>query len=198
MTRTEQILALVREKGIIRACDLKERNISRNYLYKLCQEGILERTAKGLYILSNSLITEHRSLIELTKQIPKAVICLISALSFHQLTTQLPSDVWIALPKGSWKPKIAYPPLNVSLFSNSSYLYGIEEHNVCNNIIKVYSVAKTIADCFKFRNKVCLDVAIESLQEGLFNKKVSINELVEAAEVNRVLNVMKPYLEALV
>ncbi len=125
-----------------------------------------------------------------------AVICLISALEFHNLTTQIAHSVWIAIENKKWAPKFEYPPIEIFRFSGLAFSFGVEEHEVDRITVKIYNPAKTVADCFKFRNKIGLDIALEALRETLRNRKASMDELWEAAKVCRVMNVMRPYLEA--
>ena len=198
MNRTEQILKIAEKKGIIQANDIEVLGIARNYLYKLCKEGLLIKVARGMYMLPDAPITENRNLVEIAKRIPNAVVCLISALSFHEITTQIPHEIWIAVPRDTWRPNIDYPPLHYTVLTAAVYDFGIQEVDINGIVIKVYSPAKTVADCFKFRNTVGLDVAIESLKEAWRSHKVSMDELVEAAEINRVSKIMRPYLEAIV
>lgn len=198
MNRTQEILELARGKGIIRAEDVEALGFSRNYLYQMHKEGLLVKTAVGLYTLPDASMTENSSLAEVAKRIPQAVVCLISALSYHEITTQIPHEIWLTIPRGSWRPDVEYPPLNLSYVSGPAYSFGIQEHVINGVIVSIYSPAKTVADCFKFRNKVGLDVAIEALREVWRSRKVTMDELVEAARVNRMLNIMRPFLEAIV
>lgn len=198
MNREREVLDIAKKYGVIKASDVESVGISRNYLYKLCKEGLLNKLGRGVYMSIDTPITEHINLVEISKRVPNAVTCLISSLNFHHITTQIPHKIWIALPKGTWSPKIEYPPLEIMYVSESAYFFGIEEHQINGSIVKVYTLAKTIADCFKFRNKVGLDVAIEALREAWREKKININELMEAAKVNRVANVMRPYIEAII
>jgi predicted transcriptional regulator of viral defense system len=198
MNRTEQVLDIARKKGIIRASDIEAAGISRNYLYILCKAGQLLKTARGLYTLPDAPVTEHSTLAEVAKRVPNSIVCLISALSFHGLTTQIPHEVWIAVPRGSWRPDIEYPPLNLTYVSGDAYLFGAREHDINGVAVKVYSPAKTVADCFKFRSKVGLDVAIEALRDAWRSRKASMDELMEAAKICKVSKVMRPYLEATV
>jgi predicted transcriptional regulator of viral defense system len=134
--------------------------------------------------------------VEVAKRVPKAVACLLTALRFHELTTQAPFEVWIALPRGAWRPRLEYPQLRVLRFSGASLAEGIETHVIQGVPVKVYNPAKTVADCFKYRNKFGLDVALEALRECWREKKTTIDELNRYAEVCRVRNVMRPYLES--
>lgn len=198
MSRQQQILDLAREKGMIRAEDVEAVGISRNYLYRMHMEGLLVKRAVGLYVLPEAPVTENSSLAEVAKRLPHAVVCLISALSYHEITTQIPHEIWLTIPRGSWRPDLEYPPLNLSYVSGPAYSFGIQEHVLNGVAVKIYSPAKTVADCFKFRNKVGLDVAIEALREAWRSRKVTMDELVEAAEIDRVSKIMRPYLEATV
>lgn len=198
MDRQEQVLDIVKRRGMVRASDVEAAGVSRNYLYLLCKRGLLLKTARGLYTLPDAPVTEHSTLAEVAKRAPQAVVCLISALSFHGLTTQIPHEIWITIPRGAWRPDIEYPPLNLSYVSGEAYSFGINEHNINGVPVRIYNPAKTIADCFKFRNKVGLDVALEALRETWRSRKASVDQLMEAARVCKVSKVMRPYLEAIV
>lgn len=198
MNRKEEVLQLIRKLGLVNAADIEASGISRNYLYMLHKEGLLYKTTRGLYRVADALITENSGYIEMSKKVPRAVVCLVSSLNFHQITTQIPHEIWIALPRGSWRPVSAYPPVNVTFMSGKAYEFGIEEHIVNDSVIKVYSLSKTVADCFKFRNKIGLDIALEALKESLRSGRVSVDEIMEAAKVCNIANTMKPYLEATV
>ena len=135
------------------------------------------------------------SLLEISHRVPKAVICLLSALRFHEIGTQMPSEVWIALDGKAWAPKITHPPLRIVRFSGAALRYGVQVRRVEGGTLRVFSPAKTVADCFKFRHKIGVDVAFEALRECYRQKKATMDELWEAAKVCRVTNVMRPYLE---
>ena len=198
MKDKEKILRIVKKKGMVKASDLDKAGYSRNLLYEMCEKGILVRQSRGVYSASDSLFSEYFSLLEVSKRSPNSVICLISALFFHNITTQLPHEVWISVKRGSWIPKYDSPPVNVTVVSGEAFIFGIENHKINGVDIKVYNIAKTIADCFKFRNKVGVDVAIEALKETINAKKASIDEIMEAAEICRVSSIIRPYLEAVV
>jgi predicted transcriptional regulator of viral defense system len=197
MKRTEQILKLADQKGIIRPRDTEAIGIPRTYLSILCKSGQLERRSRGLYARTDAPITQNYELEEIAKRVPNAVFCLLSALSFHNIGTQLPHVIWISVPKSSWKPTIEYP-LNLTYVTGPAYSFGIQEHIENGVTLKVYSPAKTVADCFKFRNKVGLDVALEALKETWRDRKATADELVAAAKACRMYNVMRPYMEAIV
>ena len=198
MNRKQQILDLARTKGIIRAEDVEAVGISRNYLYRMHREGLLQKSAVGLYTLPEAPVTEHSALAEVAKRLPHAVVSLISALSYHGITTQISHEIWLTVPRGSWRPDIEYPPLNLTYVSGPAYSFGIQEHTINGVAVKIYSPAKTVADCFKFRNKIGLDVAIEALREAWRSRQATMDELVEAAGIDRVSKIMHPYLEATV
>lgn len=198
MKKSDKILEAARKKGLIGARDVQELGIPRQALYGLYEKGLLIRAARGMYMLPDAPITEYQNLIEVAKKIPTAVVCLISALSFYEITTQIPDQIWIAVPRDTWRPKMAYPPLRYTVLTEKTYRFGIQEVDINGAKIKIYSPAKTVADCFKFRNKVGLDIAIEALREVWRTRIATMNELTEAAKVNRVLKIMRPYMEAIV
>jgi len=196
MDRKERILTLAGQMGIIRPRDVEGAGIFREHLLRLYRKGDLVRVGRGLYSLPDTLTSESLTLAETAKRIPNAVVCLLSALQFHNLTTQVPQRVWIAVEGRKWKPKSDYPPLEVVRFSGHAFSFGVEDHEVNHVRVKVYSPAKTVADCFKFRNKIGLGVALEALRETWRSRKGTMDELWEAAKACRVENVMRPYLEA--
>jgi predicted transcriptional regulator of viral defense system len=185
------------EHGIVRPRDIGAIGLPRQYLVRLHHQGKLKRPGRGIYTLPDADVTEHHSYAEVTKRVPEATVCLLSALAFHQITTQSPASVWIALPKGARKPALDSPSLRIVRLSGLSLTKGIENHQVDGVPIRVYSAAKTVADCFKFRNKIGLDIAIEALKDCLRQKRASINEIHRYAKVCRVSNVIRPYMEAL-
>lgn len=196
-TYIQRLFQLASRKELLRSGDLDEAGIPRVYLTRLITRGQLERIGRGLYRLPETSLTEHEGLAFIAKKVPQAVFCLLTALQFHELTTQLPRQIWIALPRHSHTPKIDYPPIKTILYSGDAYSQGIELHKQNKVTLRIYCVAKTIADCFKHRNKIGLDVAIEALKEVLIRKKASIDELWHYAKICRVTNVMRPYLEVL-
>jgi predicted transcriptional regulator of viral defense system len=197
MDRKQKILGLARRLGIIRPRDVEAEGIPREYLYRLCANGALTRVGRGLYALPDTLRSEAITLAEVAKRVPYAVICLLSALQFYDLTTQVPHRVWIAIENKRWEPKFDYPPIELVRLTGHAFSFGVEEHEVDRVPVKVYSPAKTVADCFKFRNKIGLDVALEALRETWRSRKATMDELWKAAKVCRVANVMRPYLEAI-
>ena len=193
---SERVLQLARERGILRPKDLQDIGVPREYLRRLRDEGALEQPARGLYVLTSGKPTEHQSLAEVCKRVPQGVICLLSALQFHRLTTQLPHEVWIALHSKAWAPKLDSPRLRIARFSAATLAYGVEERQIGGVVVRVFNPAKTVADCFKFRNKIGLDVALEALRDCLAKRKASPDEIWKAARVCRVDKVVRPYLEA--
>ncbi len=189
---------LARRMGIIRPRDVEAAGIPREYLRRLYLRGELKRIGRGLYALPDALSSEFLTLAIVSKRMPGAVICLLSALQFHNLTTQVPHRVWIAIENRRWEPNFEYPPVEVVRFTGDAFSFGVEKHEVNHVPIKVYNPAKTVADCFKFRNKIGMDVAMEALRETWQSNKATMDQLWEAAEVCRVANVMRPYLEAMV
>lgn len=196
-TQTERVLELVTKMGVLRPRDLDPYGISRTYLSRLCASGRLQRIARGLYVLPDGEITEHHSLAEACKRVPKGVVCLLSALQYHDITTQAPFEVWLAIGEKAWKPRIDYPPLRIVRFSQATLNAGVEEHQIEGVPVHVFCPAKTVADCFKYRNKIGLDVAIESLRECLRSQRCTIDDLWQYAKICRVQNVIRPYLESL-
>jgi predicted transcriptional regulator of viral defense system len=193
----ERTIQYVRRKGIVRPRDLEALGIPREYLLRLHRQGKLNRTGRGIYTLPDAAFTERHSYAEVAKRVPEAVLCLLSALVFHEITTQSPASVWIALGKGARKPAILSPSLRVVRLTEPSLSEGVEKHAVEGVSVRVYSAAKTVADCFKFRNKIGLDIAIEALKDSLRQKKATVNEIYRYAKICRVSNVIRPYMEAL-
>ena len=196
-TQAQRVLDLASQRGMLRASHLQELGIARVVLSRLTARGQLERVGRGVYRLPDAQGAEYESLATIAVKVPQAVFCLLTALQMHELTTQLPRQVWIAMPQGSHVPKMDYPPVKMVQFSGEAYGQGIEVVRADQVELRVYGVAKTIADCFKHRNKVGLDVAIEALREAMAANKTNANDLWRFAKICRVANVMRPYLEAL-
>ena len=196
-TKKQTILKQFKKKQFLRPRDLDALNISREYLNKLYTEGVLDRPSRGLYVLPDSEPSEHRTIAEACKLIPKGIVCLLTALRIHELTTQSPFEVWMAIGEKARRPKIDYPPLRIVRHSGQSLLYGIEIRKIEGVKVSVYSPAKTVADCFKYRNKIGLDVAIEALRDCRHQKKATNDEIWRAAKVCRMANVMRPYMESI-
>jgi predicted transcriptional regulator of viral defense system len=194
----ERVLKLARRAGGVTSRELTRAGIHRQFLTRLVREGELEQVARGVYRLPDQAVSEHHGLAIAAAAVPKGIICLLSALSFHGLGTQLPSEVWMAIPGRARQPTLEYPPLRIVRFSGDAFTEGVETHQVEGQRLRVYGVAKTVADCFKYRNKVGLDVALEALREGWRERRFTIDELDRYAEICRVSSVMRPYVESLV
>jgi predicted transcriptional regulator of viral defense system len=196
-TQADRVLQLAREMGMLRSRDLAQHGIAREYLARLTRAGLLERVGRGLYVLPDVDLTEFHSLAEAVKRTPSGVICLLSALRFHDLTTQAPFEIWLALDPAMRRPRPGLPPLRIVRFSGQALTEGVEEHLIEGVRVHVYNPAKTVADCFKYRNKIGLDVALEALRETWRARRATMDALWHYAEVCRVATVMSPYLESL-
>jgi predicted transcriptional regulator of viral defense system len=195
--RMSQVLALARKQGLLRARDLAIAGIPREYLTRLVRLSQLERVQRGLYRIPGAEVSEHHTLAQAAKRIPGAVVCLLSALRFHNLTTQSPAQVWIAIDRKARRPVVSDLPLRVVRFSRPVLTVGSKTYVLEGVPVRVTTPAKTVADTFKYRNKIGLDVALEALREGWRERRFSLDELWEMARVCRVANVMRPYLEAI-
>ena len=195
-THTQRVLDLASQKGLLRASDLDVIDAPRVVLTRLTAAGILERVGRGLYRLPDAQTSEFESLATVATKVPQAVFCLLTALQFHELTTQLPRQIWIAMPRGSHVPRIGYPPVKMVQMTGDVYMAGVEEHLRDGVKLRVYGAAKTVVDCFKHRNKIGLDVALEALKDAWRMRKASADDLWRYAQACRVANVMRPYMEA--
>lgn len=196
-THTQRVLRLARQKGLLRASDLDAINAPRIVLTRLTGTGLLEKVGRGLYRLPDAQVSEFESLSTVATKVPQAVFCLLTALQFHELTTQLPRQVWIAMPRGSHAPRFDYPPIKMVQFTHDAYTASVEEVERDGVKLRVYGVAKTVADCFKHRNKIGLDVALEALKEARADSRASVDDIWRNAQICRVANVMRPYLESI-
>ncbi|AFY91129.1 type IV toxin-antitoxin system AbiEi family antitoxin domain-containing protein [Chroococcidiopsis thermalis] len=201
-TKLEQALELVHSRGVIAPKDFESRNIPVSYLQRLEQQGILMRSNRGVYTSMEYDVTEKHSLVEVCKRVPNGVICLLSALQFHQLTTQWSWQVWLAIQNKAHRPKIDRPPVQLVYMSGEALTAGVESHKFEGVTVRVTSAAKTVVDCFKFRHKVGQDVAMEALRDYLQQRRYlnekwgPRSELHHYAKICRVENAMKPYLKA--
>ena len=196
-TSHQAILDLAAQRGLIRPRDLDALGLPSVALTRLVRQGLLVRVGRGLYARPDRRVSEHGTLAEVARRVPKGVVCLLSALRFHDLTTQAPFEVWLAIPNKAATPKLDYPPLRLVRFSGTALTEGVEEHVIDGVTVRVTSVAKTVADCFKYRNKIGLDVALEALREAWNAKRMASDEIWYYAKIDRVANVMRPYLESL-
>ena len=193
----QQVLDLARKVGVLHARDLKPLGIHQEFLCRLCARRLLERTGRGLYRLPDAEVTAHHTLAEAAKAVPKGIVCLISALNFQEIGTQIPHEVWLAIDRRAARPRADYPPLRIVRFSGKSLTEGIETHDVEGVTVRVYSPAKTVVDCFRYRNKIGLDVALEALRESRRGRKCTMDELWRYAKTGRIAKVIRPYLEAM-
>ena len=193
----QRILELAAQRGLIRPLDLHEHGLPTVALTRLVRQGLLQRVGRGLYAIPDRAVSEHGVLSEVARKHPQVIICLLSALRLHELTTQSPFEVWLAIPNKARAPKMDYPRLRIVRFSGAALTQGIEEHLIEGVPVRVTNVARTVADCFKYRNKIGLDVALEALREAWKGKRVGMDELWRSAQLCRVANVMRPYLESL-
>ncbi len=196
--KSEDLIQLVSKLGVARPRDLDVHRIPRAYLGRLTSRGLLERVGRGLYSIPGADMGEMNSIVEAALRVPRGVICLVSALRFHELTTQNPHQVWVAIDVDARAPKPNGVQLRIMRFSGVALNSMIEEHEIRGVTIRVYSAAKTVADCFKFRNKIGLDVAIEALRDCWRQRKATMDEIWAAAKICRVAEVMRPYLASLV
>ena len=192
-----QVRELVRQQGILRPRDLVARGLPRAYLGRLAQEGLVERVGRGLYRSRSVVLTEQHTLAEVCRRVPQGVVCLLSALRYHDLTTQSPVEVWLALGSKARTPKTDLLPLRIVRFSAAALAAGIEERLVEGVPVQVYDPAKTVVDCFKYRNKIGLEVALEALRMGWRERRFTMDQLWGYATICRMTNVMRPYLESL-
>jgi predicted transcriptional regulator of viral defense system len=193
----EPAIEIIRRMGIVRPADLEIFGITRSRLYSLVQKGLVERRGRGIYVARNHALTAEHALAQAAKLVPSGVLCMLTALRFHGLTTQSPAEVWIALQEKARKPRLDYPRLRIVRFSGAALTEGIEAHSVEGVNIRVYSAAKTVADCFKFRNKIGIDIAVEALRDFSRMHRGGANELARFARICRVTRVMQPYLDAI-
>ncbi len=186
-----------KNNGILRTGQAKKMGINEYTLIQMTEAGLLIRESRGLYRLADLPPLSNPDLVQVAMRVPDSIVCLISALSFHNLTTQIPYQVYIALPRSVKAPRLNYPPLNIVYLSMLPYISGVEEHSLDGAKVRIYNQEKTVADCFKFRNKIGQDIALEALQDYIRWPDRNLNLLLEYASINRVQNVMRPYLEAL-
>lgn len=195
--RTHRVLAMARTARVFRLKELTSRGIHPEEIRRLWRKGLLVRSSRGVYHLPNVEFSGNVSLAEMAKRVPRGVICLLTALRFHGIGTQMPPEVWLALHRRAAKPRLDRPRLRVVRFSGLAFTEGVEQHTVDHVSVRVYGIAKTVADCFKYRNKIGLDVALEALREALNRRKMTMDEIWKYARICRVARVMQPYLEAI-
>lgn len=191
---TKKIIAIAQKKGQIRSGDLVSIGVSRTMLAYLSNNGILRRIARGVYIPTDR-IPEHETFLAVAAAVPNGVICLLSALQFHEITTQMPMETWVAIDRNCAVPKFKQPRLRIVKLSGQAFSEGIEEYPTDGMTIRVYCLAKTVVDCFKFRNRIGLDIAREALVDCIAQKKATRDEIYHYARLCRMDRVMRPYLE---
>jgi predicted transcriptional regulator of viral defense system len=187
----------LRTLGIGRSRDLERAGVSRTQIRRLRQRGVIERIGRGLYRLPGAPLTERNDLAEAARLVPGGIVCLLSALRFHGLTTQNPFEVWLAIERKAWRPRVEHPPLRLVHLSGPAWREGVEVHDVGGVPVRVFGAAKTVADCFKFRNKIGTDVAVDALRDYFRTHPRALEAVWRMAEADRVTRVMRPYLEAI-
>jgi len=195
--RRKQALRIIKEMGLSRPGDLEARGVARTHLYGLVQQGLVVREARGLYSVRRHPRTADHTLAHVAKRVPAGVLCLLTALRYHGLTTQSPAEVWVALPEKARRPRLDYPRLRVARFSGAALSEGVETHHIEGVDVRIYSAAKTVADCFKYRNKVGVDVAVEALRDFSRRHRGKATELARFARICRVTRIMQPYLDSI-
>lgn len=193
-----RLLELARRRRGITASETLVAGFHTQTLTRLVRDGLLERVAPGQYVPVDQEVTERDSLLVVSRALPAGVLCLLTALQFHEIGTQLPAHVWVAVERGSREPVLDFPPLRLVRFSGPAFGEGIEEHEIEGGTLRVYDVAKTLADLFKYRRKIGLDVSLEALREAWRDRRFSMDDLHHYAKICRVERVMQPYLEMLV
>jgi predicted transcriptional regulator of viral defense system len=191
------VYSLLEQRKIVKTEELSSAGVHRETIHRMVEAGDIIKLARGLYSLPDYQPTENYSLFEAQKLVAKGVVCLLSALSYHGIGTQNPSEIWMAIPRKTRPPKIDSSPVKIVKFSGEGYRNGIEKHIIENNEIKIYNIPKTIADCFKYRNKLGMDVAIEALKDVMLNKQATVDEIIKYSEICRVRKIITPYMESL-
>jgi len=196
-THEQQVLRLARARKLLRARDVTQQGLPTIALTRLVQAGKLERVARGLYGIPGAKISEHRSLAEVSARVPKGVVCLLSALRVHEIGTQAPHEIWIAIPSHMVSPRLDQPAIRVVRMSDAALADGTDRMTIDGVDVPVFNSARTVVDCFRFRNKIGLDVALEALRDGWSQRKFTLDDLWRHATLGRVANVMRPYIEAI-
>jgi predicted transcriptional regulator of viral defense system len=195
-SQSETALALLARQGIARLGELKTAGVAEETVSRLTRQGRIVRLARGLYQLPDAEFAPQHTLAEASKLVPKGVICLISALQFHELTVQTPSAVWMAIDRLARKPRIDYPPVRFVRFGALALTTGIEEHRIEGVTVRIFDPAKTIVDCFRYRSKIGLDVALEGMREALKRRRCKPDDIRRYAVTGRAWSIVRPYLEA--
>lgn len=198
VTAEKRVLDLARKGGILRPRDLQTKGLPKDYLWRLHRQEKLEKVGRGMYAMPGAALSEHQTVVQAALRVPHGVVCLLSALRFHDLTTQSPFEIWMAIDVKARAPKEEIIPLRIVRFSGKALSAGVEIHSIEGVKVSVYNPAKTVADCFKYRNKIGLDVAIEALRDCWRKKAATSDDIWHYAKVCRVSRVIRPYLESLV
>ena len=196
--KDKRILELARNSGIVNTGEVRSLGIHHEYLRQLCRKAKLVRVGRGRYMLPDAEVTAHHGLAQAGKAVPKGVICLLSALRFHEIGTQAPHQVWVAIDRRAARPQVSHLKMRIVRFSGKALTEGVDEHNIEGVPVRVYNPAKTVADCFKYRNKIGLDVALEALREVVRFRKCTIDDLWRYAKICRVTKTIRPYMESIV
>jgi predicted transcriptional regulator of viral defense system len=196
-TQRERALSFLKSKGMARLNELIAEGVTASTVSRLEREGALVRLARGLYQLPDASIDVHHTLAEAAKLVPKGVICLTSALAYHELTDQIPAKVWIAIGSKDWRPNFRYPPARFARFPNKYLRNGVERHVIDGVEVPIFGIAKTIADLFRYRRIVGINVALEGLRQALRNRKTTPAQIAKYASDARVWKTMEPYVSAL-
>lgn len=196
MSQRDRAIELIEKHGILRCAELIHAGIHPETLSRLVREGSLARDARGLYQSADASVSAQHGLAEVAKLVPKGIICLVSALQFHELTLQLSHQVWVAIHSRARKPKIEYPPIRVARFGKAAFSLGVQVHSIDGVPVPVFSPAKTVVDCFRFRRTVGLDVALEALHNVMKSGQAKPAEIAQYAYQTRIWSVLQPYLEA--
>jgi predicted transcriptional regulator of viral defense system len=195
---SHRLLALIHHAGVLRARDAVRAGIARTYLQKAVDRGEIERVGRGVYTLAGQVKSEHQTLLEVTKRVPRGVVCLLSALRLHEMTTANPHEVWIMIDRKARKPALGWTHLHVVRCSKELLDEGVAEMRINSLSVRVTNPARTVADCFLYRNKIGLEVAIEALRDYIRKKRRPMDDLWKYAKLRRVANTMRPYMEAMV
>ena len=195
-TQRSRALALLARRPILRLKDFASNDVGPETLARLVREGIVVRVARGMYQRADAAVDAGHSLAEAATLVPRGVVCLISALQFHELTLQMPSEIWMAIDRTAWRPRIVYPPIRIVRFSGIALIDGVKRHRIDGVEVAITDPSRTIVDCFRYRRKTGIDVAMEGLREGLRKRKVTSDQLWRHATKMRVWSILKPYVEA--
>jgi len=196
--KIDQLLELTRHSGIVSTAEVRSQGIHHEYIRQLCGEGKLVRVGRGLYMLPDAEVTVHYGLAQASKAVPKGVICLLSALRFHEIGTEAPHEVWMAIDRRAARPRVKHLKMRIVRYSGKALSEGIGEYIIEGVSVKIYDPAKTVADCFKYRNKIGLDVALDALRDVIRKRKCTTDKLWHYAKICRITKTIRPYLEALV